>query len=83
MKRDDYLSCPDVQAFLDWAQPIVTGEHQLNHPGEKAGVEFKTLADAWRCYEWDKKDYKTTTAFLGDLKRASLRVVREASRRTS
>ena len=68
MKRDDYLSAPDVQAFLGWAKPIVTGERQLSHPGEKAGVEFKTIADAWRCYEWDDKDYKATTVFLGGLR---------------
>lgn len=68
MKRDDYLSCPDVQAFLEWAKPVVTGDRQLNHPGEEDGVEFKTLADAWRCYEWAGMDYETTTAFLGGLR---------------
>ena len=68
MKRDDYLRDRDVQAFLDWAKPVVTGERQLNHPGEKAGVEFKTLADAWRSYEWDEKDYEKTTRFLGGLR---------------
>ena len=68
MKRDDYLCQPDVRAFLDWARPIVAGERPLNHRGEKDGVEFKTLADAWRCYEWGDKDYKETTRFLGDLR---------------
>ena len=68
VKRDDYLCAPDVQAFLEWARPIVTGERQLNHAGEKAGVEFKTLTEAWRCYEWADMDYKTTTVFLGALR---------------
>ena len=68
MKRDDYLDDRHVRDFLEWARPIVTGERQLNHAGEKAGVEFKTLADAWCFFEWDKKDYKTTTAFLRGLR---------------
>ncbi len=68
LKRDGYLCAPDVQAFLEWAKPIVTGERRLNHAGEKAGVEFKTLAEAWRCYEWADMDYKTTTVFLGGLR---------------
>lgn len=68
MKRAEYLEDPDVSTFLGWATPIVTGESQLNHRGEKDGVEFKTLADAWHCYEWGDKDYEETTEFLGDLR---------------
>lgn len=29
MKRDDYINCPDVKAFIDWAAKLVSGEWGL------------------------------------------------------
>lgn len=38
MKRGDYLGEADVQDFLRWVRPLVTGECELNHPPTKRHV---------------------------------------------
>ena len=66
VKRDDYLRDPDVRAFLDWAKPLVTGQHKLNHP-RAGGGKYSTLHEAYRDYQWDKKSSEETVKFLEDL----------------
>jgi len=66
VKRDDYLRDSKVQAFLNWARPLVNGECELNHPRPGGDGKFKTLADAWRGYKWRGMEYQQTVEFLTD-----------------
>lgn len=77
MKRDDYLRDRDVQAFLEWAKPLVTSERPLDETGSERGAKFATLDEARREYEWDGKSYLTTVAYLGE----RARQIREAADR--
>ena len=52
MKRDAYLAATEVQLFLSWARPFVTGERPLLHEwsSPKLGwprFETETLVDAY------------------------------------
>lgn len=83
MNRSDYLKTPDVIAFLEWAEPFVTGEcpidHTWNSPKWKTR-HYAKLFDAYRGYEWkfsvdlpdngrsEGKCYNETVAFLNTQK---------------
>ena len=54
MKRDDYLSQPEVAGFVDWAGHLVRGEWGLEHSWKGKGPAFRcrTLYGAFERYLW-------------------------------
>ena len=55
MKRDAYLAATEVQSFLGWARPFVTGERVLRHKWSskrRGSTRFETLVEAYDKFEW-------------------------------
>lgn len=83
MKRDAYLAVAEVQSFLSWARPFVTGERALRHKWSSKRLRsrrFETLGDAYHQYDWpfschipgeseprQGRCYEETVAVLDDL----------------
>ena len=54
MKRSDFLSNEDVEAFVGWAGHLVRGDWGLDHSYKGRGPEFRcsTLYEAFEQYYW-------------------------------
>ncbi len=54
MKREAYLADTEVQSFLSWARPFVTGDRALLHEwsGRSATFRCGSLLDAYHAFKW-------------------------------
>ncbi len=54
MKREAYLADTEVQSFLSWARPFVTGDRALLHQwsGRSASFGCGSLLDAYHAFDW-------------------------------
>lgn len=57
MKKAEYLSQPEVQAFIAWMARHLQADsclkHEYNRPRRARPVTFENLADALRQYDWE------------------------------
>lgn len=54
MRREAYLADTEVQSFLSWARPFVTGDRALLHEwsGRSASFRCGSLLGAYQVFEW-------------------------------
>ena len=73
MKRDAYLKGADVQDFIEWATPLVTGKWGLHHSWQSKRplrhFECTTLYGAYKSYCWKRKGFDDTADFMDRLRR--------------
>ena len=73
MKRDDYLSQPEVADFLDWAGHLMRGEWGLEHSWteKRNGESFRcsTLYQAFQGYRWKRDTFADTARKFDDFRR--------------
>ena len=73
MNRDAYLKNADVQDFIEWATPLVTGKWGLHHSWQSKRplrhFEFRSLYDAYKSYGWKDIGFDDTAEFMDGLRR--------------
>ena len=54
MKRDAYLADPEVESFLNWARPFVTGNRALIHQwtGRWGAFRCRSVFEAYGAFDW-------------------------------
>ena len=54
MKREPYLADREVQSFLSWARPFVTGDRALIHEwnGRWGAFRCRSLFEAYQAFDW-------------------------------
>lgn len=52
MNKDEFLSSPQVDSFIDWLSKVIGGEEHINFQTDARGSRYATLGDAFENYAW-------------------------------